>query len=85
MTISNSLVAGLSLVLAGGCGLVRHFLLEPKVATYPQAPRWLLKVFVVPGRTIAAGRDRCRRRARADAADLQGLTAGECPAPAPAR
>jgi len=45
MTISNSLVAGLCLVLAGGCGLVRHFLLEPKVANYPQAPRWLLKVF----------------------------------------
>ncbi|WP_267396200.1 MULTISPECIES: hypothetical protein [unclassified Sphingomonas] len=45
MTISNSLVAGVSLVLAGGCGLVRHFLLEPKVANYPQAPRWLLTVF----------------------------------------
>jgi drug/metabolite transporter (DMT)-like permease len=45
MTISNSLVAGVALVMAGGCGLARHFLLEPKVANYPQAPRWLLTVF----------------------------------------
>jgi hypothetical protein len=45
MTISNPLVAGVCLILAGNCGLVRHFLLEPKVANYPQAPRWLLTVF----------------------------------------
>lgn len=45
MTTSNSFVAAPSLVLAGGCGLVRHFLLEPKVTNYPQAPRWLLTVF----------------------------------------
>jgi drug/metabolite transporter (DMT)-like permease len=45
MIVSNSLLAGAALVLAGLCGLIRHFLLEPKVANYPQAPRWLLTVF----------------------------------------
>lgn len=41
----NSLFAGSFYLLAGICGLVRHFLLEPGMANYPRAPKWLLNVF----------------------------------------
>lgn len=40
-----SLFAGIFMTIAGSCGLLRHFLLEPKVLTYPRAPSWLLSVF----------------------------------------
>jgi hypothetical protein len=41
----NSLFVGLFYLFAGLCGLVRHFLLEPGMANYPKAPKWLLNVF----------------------------------------
>ena len=41
----NSLLAGLFYFAAGSFGLVRHFLLEPGMANYPKAPKWLLNVF----------------------------------------
>ncbi len=43
--IVNSLFAGLFYLSAGIFGLVRHFLLEPGMANYPKAPKWLLNVF----------------------------------------
>lgn len=43
--IWNSLIAGVFFMAAGILGLVRHYLLEPKIANYPQAPAWLLKDF----------------------------------------
>ncbi|MEG3089489.1 hypothetical protein [Sphingomonas sp. PB4P5] len=43
--LTNSFWAGSLYLLAGLCGLVRHFLLEPNVPNYPQAPRWLLNVY----------------------------------------
>jgi hypothetical protein len=41
---SFSLWAGMFYLLAGLCGLVRHFLLEPTIPNYPRAPSWLLNV-----------------------------------------
>jgi hypothetical protein len=41
----NTFSAGLFYLLAGCCGLVRHFLLEPGMGNYPRAPKWLLHVF----------------------------------------
>lgn len=43
--MNDSLLAGLPLVIAGICGLVRHFLLDPTMLRYPRAPGWLLGVF----------------------------------------
>lgn len=43
--LTNTFYAGLFLLIAGLCGLVRHFLLEPNVPNYPRAPQWLLHVF----------------------------------------
>lgn len=43
--MTDSLLAGLPLVVAGICGLVRHFLLEPRMEHYPKAPGWLLLVY----------------------------------------
>lgn len=43
----NTALAGFTLFLAGVCGFIRHFLLEPKMAEYPKAPGWLLAVFFV--------------------------------------
>lgn len=40
----NAFWAGLFYLLAGVCGLVRTFLLEPHVPSYPKAPQWLLHV-----------------------------------------
>jgi len=46
MTImTNTLLAGAAYVLAGIFGLIRHFMLEPKVQAMPRAPTWLLHVF----------------------------------------
>lgn len=42
----NTLATGMFFLLAGLCGLVRHFILEPSLAeTLPRTPRWLLRVF----------------------------------------
>lgn len=41
----NTFAAGFFYLAAGICGLVRHFLLEPKLLAEPRTPRWLLRVF----------------------------------------
>lgn len=41
----NTFAAGFFYTLAGICGLIRHFLLEPKLPALPKTPRWLLHVF----------------------------------------
>lgn len=41
----QSLLTGIFWLLAGVCGMIRHFLLEPRTTTYPRAPAWLLAVF----------------------------------------
>lgn len=41
----NTFAAGFFYSFAGTCGLVRHFLLEPKIANAPKTPQWLLRVF----------------------------------------
>jgi len=43
--LTNSFYAGLFYTLAGCFGLIRHFLLEPRMPNYPRAPQWLLHVF----------------------------------------
>jgi hypothetical protein len=45
--VSNTLAAGILLTASGSCGLLRHFLLEPKTPNYPKAPSWLLGVFFI--------------------------------------
>lgn len=42
--LTNTLLAGVFYLLAGICGLVRHFILEPRMENYPRAPGWLLNV-----------------------------------------
>lgn len=44
-TVLNTFIAGLAYIIAGLCGLTRHFLLEPKYEAIPKAPAWLLHVF----------------------------------------
>lgn len=48
----NTLVVGLFFMVAGMLGLARHYLLEPKIANYPQAPRWLLTIFFYFGAVL---------------------------------
>jgi len=43
--LTNTFWAGAFYLLAGLCGLIRHFLLEPQMPNYPRAPKWLLHVF----------------------------------------
>lgn len=43
--LMTTFVAGFFYLFAGVCGLVRHFLLEPKIADGPKTPKWLLRVF----------------------------------------
>lgn len=45
--MTDSLLAGVPLVVAGICGYIRHFLLEPRAEHYPKAPGWLLVVFFI--------------------------------------
>jgi uncharacterized membrane protein len=41
----NTFVSGVFFLLAGIFGLVRHFLLEPRIPVEPKTPTWLLRVF----------------------------------------
>ena len=41
----NTFFAGFFYTLAGVFGLIRHFLLEPRIPDMPKTPRWLLQVF----------------------------------------
>lgn len=41
----DTLAAGVFLLMAGSFGLLRHFLLEPRMPNYPKAPPFLLAVF----------------------------------------
>lgn len=50
--INDTLLAGACLSVAGISGLARHFLLEPRIATYPRAPKPLLAVFFVTSVTF---------------------------------
>lgn len=43
----TTFAAGFFYLFAGVCGLIRHFMLEPRIATMPRTPSWLLKVFFV--------------------------------------
>lgn len=45
MNYDNTLFAGVCMTLAGSMGLLRHFLLEPRIETFPRALKWLLAVF----------------------------------------
>lgn len=45
--MTDSLLAGIPLAVAGICGLVRHFLLEPRMEHYPKAPGWLLFIYFI--------------------------------------
>lgn len=40
-----SLYAGIMWILAGCCGLTRHFVMEPKMTTFPKAPPYLHFVY----------------------------------------
>lgn len=41
----NTFAAGFFYLAAGICGLIRHFMLEPKLLAEPRTPKWLLRVF----------------------------------------
>lgn len=41
----NTFLAGLLYLVAGIAGLIRHFLLEPKLVNEPRTPKWLMRIF----------------------------------------
>lgn len=51
-TLLNTLIAGLAYLIAGTCGITRHFLLEPRIKHFPRKPSWLLHVFFVFSATL---------------------------------
>lgn len=44
-TTLMTFAAGALYLIAGLCGLIRHFLLEPRLVIIPRTPRWLLRIF----------------------------------------